>query len=104
VDDRIPIIKEILPEETMAKLIIALRAMPEFMDLDVVQLASVLSPHVQLMVMDAEHKERIFCLNDFYNLREKLIDRERKAFQKRSELLVQILGRPEAKALGMGNG
>jgi hypothetical protein len=95
-------IKEVLPEERLAKVVLALLALdPNFRNLTITELAALLSPYTQLELEDKAHEERVMCLADFYNLREKLMERERASFQKKSELFLQIMSRPEAGALGL---
>ncbi len=99
-DNKELIFKEILPEERIARLVMILAETPNFTALTMTEMAAVISPYVQLEILDARHQERVLCLTDFYNLREKLIKRERDSFQTKSELIAQILARPEAKTLG----
>jgi len=99
-DSKELVFKEVLPEERIARLVMILADTPNFHGLTMTEVAAALSPYVQLEVLDARHQERVLCLTDFYNLREKLIKRERDAFQTKSELIAQILARPEAKTLG----
>jgi hypothetical protein len=96
-----PLILEVLPEERLAKLVGVLIMDPKFMEFTLTEMAAALSPYLQLEILEAKHEERVLCLSDFYNLREKLMVRERESFQKMSELTAQILARPEALALGI---
>jgi hypothetical protein len=98
---RDPIIQEVLPEERIAKVVAVLDAKYDIKKLTVTDLAAMLSPYIQLEAEDVAHQERVLCLSDFYNLREKLMARERASFQKKSELILQIVSRPEASALGL---
>lgn len=96
-----PLITEVLPEERLAKLIILLAQDSRFQTWGVTEMAAAISPYLQLEILDAQHQERILCLSDFYNLRERLVARERDAFRQKSEIIAQILERPEAKPLGI---
>jgi len=96
-----PLIKEVLPEERLAKVVQVLALHHNMNDMSVTDLAALLSPYMQLELEDKAHQERVLCLSDFYNLREKLMQRERDSFQKKSELILQIVSRPEAQALGV---
>src|SRR5882762_2979484 len=87
------LINEVTPEERLARVIQAI----DQTGMTMLELAGVISPYVQLELIEAQHQERVICLSDFYHIREKLMDRERAAFQKNSELTQQILQRPEAK-------
>lgn len=91
---------EVLPEERLAKIILVLYRYYKFDDMDITQLAALLSPYMQIEILETGHQERALCLSDFYNLREKLMQRERESFKKKSELLLQVALRPEAEALG----
>jgi hypothetical protein len=94
--------KEVLPEERLAKVVLTLVAMGmDFKSATIMEVAAKISPYMQLEILDAQHQERVLCLSDFYNLREKLMQRERESFQKKSELFLQITSRPEAGPLGM---
>ena len=93
-----PIVKEVLPEERLAKVVKSL--FPEVAT-SVTEVAAKLSPYVQLETLDAQHQERVLCLADFYSLRERVMQRERESFQKKSELFMQIASRPEAGTLGI---
>ncbi len=90
-----------MPEERIAKLFKVLMMRPGFTDLSIMDIAAEISPYMQLEAEDVAHQERVLCLADFYNLREKLMDRERRSFQRKSELILQIISRPEAKELGL---
>lgn len=90
------LIKEVTPEERLARVI---QAIDHTAGMTMLELAEAISPYVQLELIEAQHQERAICLSDFYNIRERLMDRERAAFQKNSELTQKILERPEAKRL-----
>jgi hypothetical protein len=96
-----PIVREPAPEERIARVVLGLMKLAEAMGnpklLTLLELSAALSPYIQVELIEAAHQERTMCLADFYNLREKLVERERIAFQRSSELHAQIISRPEAK-------
>ncbi len=94
---------EVLPEERLAKVIIALSSLStiDLKTITMTEMAALISPYLQIELEESAHHERILCLSDFYGLREKLVERERKSFQKKAELLLAISNRPEAVALGL---
>jgi len=103
-----PIVNEPAPEERLAKVFIAFLKLSELpaealnyllAKFPLHELAVRLSPHLQLELLEVAHQERVLCLADFYNLREKLVERERITFQKMSELHARILASPEAKLI-----
>lgn len=96
-----PVVNELLPEERLAKVVKILGLEHDFSKMSITEIAALLSPYIQMDLEEVAHQERILCLSDFYNLREKLMQRERASFQKKSELLLQIVSRPEADALGI---
>src|SRR2546421_21340 len=96
-----PHITEVLPEERLAKLVTVIIKNSDLSRVDVSELAAIISPYLQLEILDAHHHERVLCLTDFYNLRERLMDREREDFKKKSNLIAEIMARPEAKHLGI---
>jgi hypothetical protein len=96
-----PIVREPAPEERIARVVLGLLKLSEAMGnpkkFSLLELSAALSPYIQVELIEAAHQERTLCLADFYNLREKLVERERLAFQRSSELHAQIISRPEAK-------
>jgi hypothetical protein len=96
-----PTVREPAPEERIARVVLGILKFSETMGnpklLSLLELSATLSPYIQVELLEAAHQERTMCLADFYNLREKLVERERLAFQRSSELHAQIISRPEAK-------
>jgi hypothetical protein len=96
-----PIVREPAPEERIAKVVLGLIKLADVTrnskQFSLLELSAALSPYIQVELIEAAHQERTLCLADFYNLREKLVERERAAFQRSSELHAQIIARPEAK-------
>ncbi len=66
-----PLIKEVLPEERLAKVVQVLALHHNMNDMSVTDLAALLSPYMQLELEDKAHQERVLCLSDFYNLEER---------------------------------
>ena len=96
-----PILQEVLPEERLAKVVKVFSSMYDLKVLTVAEITILLAPHTQLEVEEVAHQERVLCLANFYGLREQLMERERKSIQRKSELFLQIVSRPEADALGL---
>jgi len=94
--------KEVLPEERLAKVIKALAGINvDFTTISLGDLAALLSPYVQIETEESSHQERVICLSYVYAMREKMMERERKSFQKKADLFLIISNRPEADKLGL---
>jgi hypothetical protein len=95
-----PLLNDPLPEQRIAKVVRALETLnPELSERE---LAAALSPYIKLERLEAKSEERTLCLGNFYDSREKLVQRERDAFQERAELIAEIMLRPEARFM-LGN-
>src|SRR2546429_9962742 len=93
---------DVLPEQRLAKVVEAFAAINiDFKTISLPDLAALLSPYVQIETEESSHQERIVCLSFVYAMREKMMERERKSFQKKADLFLLISNRPEAARLGV---